>query len=150
MNNNRQTVRLAVYIIFHNERDEILMIRRANTGWCDGEYTLPAGHIDAGETALRSCIHEAREEVGLEIFETDLILRNVTQFQQINNADENYVNFFFECRNYSGTAKIGEPNKCDDLIWIKPEKLNEIPVIDSVKFSLEKILGGEVFASWGF
>jgi 8-oxo-dGTP pyrophosphatase MutT (NUDIX family) len=149
MSDKRQTIRLAVYIIFRNERDEILLIRRANTGWRDGEYTLPAGHVDAGETAVSACIHEAREEVSLEVSEKDLILRNVTQFQQVHSADENYINLFFECKKYLGIAKIGEPNKCDDLVWVKPEKLDEIPVIDSIKFSLEKVLDGEAFASWG-
>lgn len=150
MSEERQTVRLAVYVIFRNKQGEILLIRRANTGWRDGEYTLPAGHIDAGETALESCLHETREEVCLEITKNDLVLKNVTQFQQVDNADENYVNFFFECKNYSGTAKIGEPDKCDDLIWIKPENLGKIPIIEPVKFSLEKALSGETFASWGF
>ena len=29
----------------------LLLIRRANTGWMDGHWSLPAGHVEAGESA---------------------------------------------------------------------------------------------------
>ncbi len=47
------------------EKDgKILLIRRANTGWRDGEYGFPAGHVEANETFLETCVHETKEEGG--------------------------------------------------------------------------------------
>ena len=146
----RQRVRVAVYVIFRNAKDEILLIRRHNTGWRDGQYTMPAGHVDAGETALSACVHECMEEVCLKVSPENLKLVNVTQYQQNDSASENYINFFFECAEYEGDPKIGEPNKCDDLTWVPTSELSNLPIIDSVKFSLERALAGELFSHWGF
>ena len=146
----RQKVRVAVYVIFRNSEGKILLIRRHNTGWKDGQYTLPAGHIDSGETALDACVHESLEEVCLKVSPEDLELKNVTQYQPDDISSENYINFFFECSRYEGEAKIGEPEKCDDLIWVLPSEAVDIPIIDSVKFSLEQALNGDVFSHWGF
>lgn len=147
---NRQTVRLAVYVIFRDKQNRILMIRRHNTGWRDGEYTLPSGHIDAGETAIQACIHESLEEVGLNIYPEYLKLKNITQFQGLTSKDHNYINFFFECSKYDGCPVIGEPDKCDDMLWLKESELSKLPIIDSVKFSLTQAINGVQYSYWGF
>ena len=38
----------AVYLIL-KEGDKILLGRRVNTGYHDGDYTVPSGHVEAGE-----------------------------------------------------------------------------------------------------
>jgi 8-oxo-dGTP pyrophosphatase MutT (NUDIX family) len=43
----------ATYLIAMQD-EGVLLARRHNTGWMDGWYTLPAGHVDGGET-----VHEA-------------------------------------------------------------------------------------------
>ena len=45
----------------------VLLSRRYQTGWHDGEYSVPAGHVEAGETVTQAALREAREEVGLEL-----------------------------------------------------------------------------------
>ena len=149
INQKRQLSRLAVYVIFRNENNEMLFIRRHNTGWRDGEYTLPAGHVDSGETALAAAVHESYEEVCLKIRENNLELVHVVQFQSAGETDENYINFYFECKKYDVIAKIGEPNKADDLVWIPVDKIHEIPVIDAVADALENICEKQKFSTFG-
>ncbi|MDR0957089.1 MAG: NUDIX domain-containing protein [Candidatus Nomurabacteria bacterium] len=146
MNTDRQLFRAAVYVIFRNDKNEILLIRRFNTGWRDGEYTLPAGHIDPGETAVQTCIHEAREEVGLEIKSEDLQLVHIAHC----NKDSNYINFYFNANEYNGVAKNGEPDKADDLQWMSIDNLDKLPIIDTVKDALRHIVRGENLSFWGF
>lgn len=150
MEEERQQVRLAVYIIFRNDVGKILFIRRHNTGWKDGEYTLPAGHVDPGETAISACIHEALEEVCLKIKPENLKLINTTQYQKTSSKSYNYINLFFECSDFNGNPKIGEPEKCDDLIWLSIDQFNTISIIDSVRFSLESALNNIPFSTFGF
>ena len=55
-----------VHLFFIREND-ILIARRRNTGYRDGEYSIPAGHLDGDETVVSAGIREAREEVGVEL-----------------------------------------------------------------------------------
>lgn len=71
-------MRAAVYVVM--ERDnEVLFIRRNNTGYRDGEYTLPAGHVEPNETFVETGVREAREETHADIRPQDLALLHVMQ-----------------------------------------------------------------------
>jgi 8-oxo-dGTP pyrophosphatase MutT (NUDIX family) len=39
-------------------------MKRAGTGFGDGAYSLPCGHMDGGETAAQAAQREAAEELG--------------------------------------------------------------------------------------
>ena len=57
---------LAVYIIVRQQQ-RILLLQRKNTGFDDGKWSLPAGHVEEGESALTAAIREAEEEIGIVI-----------------------------------------------------------------------------------
>ncbi|HEY4161042.1 MAG TPA: NUDIX domain-containing protein [Candidatus Saccharimonadales bacterium] len=57
---------------------KILVVRRvAHDDTLAGEWELPGGSVDAGETIEQGAIRELREETGLEV---DKILRSFTGF----------------------------------------------------------------------
>ncbi|MBI5728493.1 MAG: NUDIX domain-containing protein, partial [Candidatus Magasanikbacteria bacterium] len=58
---------LSVYLILENDQGEVLLLLRENTGFCDGQLGLPAGHVDGGETLHAAMCREAKEEVGLQL-----------------------------------------------------------------------------------
>jgi hypothetical protein len=43
MSTERFKLRAAAYLLLIKD-GKVLLLRRSNTGWRDGEYTLPAGH----------------------------------------------------------------------------------------------------------
>ena len=56
----------AVYLILI-KGNQILLLKRVNTGYEDGKYSLVAGHMDGNETIKQAMIREAREEAGIAI-----------------------------------------------------------------------------------
>ena len=134
MSSDRKLFRAAVYAIIKQD-DKVLMMRRYNTGWSDGMYTLPAGHIDDGETVLESMIREVKEETGIEINPQDVDFVHVMQ----QEGDRSYFDFYFVINKWENEPEIIEPNKCDDLKWITIEELDSIPVLGNVRSALNHI-----------
>lgn len=59
--------------------DEVLLARRANTGYGDGLYNLPSGHVEPGEDVRAAVIRESREEIGLALAPDDVSAELVLQ-----------------------------------------------------------------------
>jgi len=116
-----------VYLVLVRE-NKILLSRRFNTGFHDGDYSFPAGHLDWNETLIQAMVREAKEEIGIELKPEDLKLAHVMHRKEPN---EEIVNFFFTADKWVGKPKIMEPHKCDDLSWFEIDDLptNVIPYI---------------------
>jgi 8-oxo-dGTP pyrophosphatase MutT (NUDIX family) len=56
-----------VHLILIDANGQVLFGRRQNTGYEDGAYHLPSGHLEAGESMITALIREAKEEVGVTI-----------------------------------------------------------------------------------
>lgn len=111
----------AVFLILeHNNK--ILFIRRANTGYHDGRYALPAGHLEAHEGPKQALIREAKEEIGI-----DITMKNLTEpYTQYRHCpDREYIDFFFVVDTWSGEITNNEPEKCDQITWFPKDTLPE-------------------------
>lgn len=113
--------------------DKILLLRRYNTGWNDGNYSVVAGHIEVGENASQAMIREAKEEANIDIEENNLTFAHVCH--RIKEDGEEKIDFFFVCSEWSDELKNSEPHKCDHLDWFP---LNELPD-NMVKYVAEVI-----------
>lgn len=54
-----------VHVILRRD-GRVLMGRRANTGYGDGQLHLPSGHVEPGESVVDGVIREAAEEVWVD------------------------------------------------------------------------------------
>jgi 8-oxo-dGTP diphosphatase len=61
----------AVYLLLEKE-GKILVACRANTGYLDGHYQVPAGHVEESELPTEALIREAKEEIGIDLKPNDL------------------------------------------------------------------------------
>ncbi len=115
-----------VHLFFFRD-GRILLLRRFNTGYRDGEYSVPAGHLDGNETVVAAAQREAAEEVGVRIEPQDIHFSSV---MHRNEGDER-IDFFVQVRAWQGEPFNNEPHKCDELRWSDPEALpgNTIPYV---------------------
>ena len=49
------------------EDNNILLMKRKNTGYEDGKYCLPGGHVEAHEEIRKALIREIKEEIGIDV-----------------------------------------------------------------------------------
>ena len=127
------------------EDGKVLLLRRYNTGYEDGNYSVVAGHIDGGEELKAAMIREAREEAGIEISRSNLEIVGVIHFK----GDREYIAFFLKASVWSGEVMNMEPDKCDDLSWFGFRDLpdNTIPY---VRRAIEDYCNGIWFSSVGW
>ena len=132
--------KVAVHLILANDDDEILMLRRFNTGYKDGEYGLVSGHVEEGENLKSAMIREASEEAGITLSSGDLEIVGV-----IPSLSNNYVYFFLRAVTWSGNVRNMEPHKCDDMRWFD---LHAIPdnTVFYVKWAIENYFDGKWFS----
>lgn len=53
-------------LILLNDKKDILLIRRKNPPF-QGQFALPGGFVDVGETVEDACIREAKEETNINV-----------------------------------------------------------------------------------
>lgn len=135
----------SVYLLLV-KRGKILLLRRINTGYEDGKYGLPAGHVEDNETIRAASCREIKEEIGILLKLEDLELVHVMHRKEKDIR----VDFFFTIKEWGQEPRNNEPNKCDDLKWFTIDNLpkNTIPYIrKAIENWQKKILYSEI--GWG-
>lgn len=115
-----------------------MLLRRFHTGFEDGNYSVPAGHLDGGETVREAAIREALEEIGVRIDLKDISFATVMH----RRSNDERVDFFVHIKNWEGEPFNAEPEKCDELGWYDLNAMpeNTIPYVrKAIGNYLEKI-----------
>lgn len=136
----------AVYLVLRRD-DEVLLLRRFNTGYQDGKYGLVAGHLDGDELGTEAMVREAREEAGVDIDPSKLKFVHLVHLLTRNDPGQERVDIFYEATEWQGDIVIGEPDKCDDLSWFN---INELPenILPKVGLVLSDISKGVQYSEY--
>jgi len=131
----------SVYLVLI-KNNKILLSRRYNTGYFDGNYSFPAGHLDGDETLKQAMIREAKEEIDVILDPADLEMIHIMN-RRI--SDNERVDFFFKAKKWQGEPKIMESDKCDDLSWFE---FNNLPknIIPYIKQAIDSFLNNIIYS----
>jgi 8-oxo-dGTP diphosphatase len=120
MNKKRYKLPVAVFVILKKD-NLILLHKRHNTGWKDGMFDVPSGHLEENENFIEAACREVKEEVGVKVDIGSCELKH-TLYAQF--PDTSYIQLYFIASKFEGTPTIMEPDKCSELGWFE---LSEIP-----------------------
>ncbi len=141
---SRNQVPIAVHLLLVKGH-EILLLRRYNTGYEDGNYSLCAGHVDSNEVYFEAMIREAKEEIGITLTNNQLKTIQVMHRKSVVER----IDYFLIATEWSGEIKNMEPNKCDELKWVN---INDLPsnTIPYIKHAIEEYLDNKQFTIFGW
>ncbi len=148
MNKKRHKNIPASYLVLFKD-NKVLLLRRFNTGYEDGKYSMIAGHVDPGETFTQCIIREAEEEAGLILKEDDLVVTHIMHRNSQEKENNERIDMFFMIEKWDGKIVNKEPHKCDDLSWFD---LNELPdnTIPYVKQAINNIKNDVLYSEHGW
>ena len=123
----------AAYLFLRGDVDgpeQLPLQLREGTGYMDGHWAAAAaGHVEAGESVLDAAVREATEELGITVDPADLVpLCAMHRTAAPHGPVDERVDFFFECRRWSGEPRLQETDKSADLRWFDLAGLPE-PVV---------------------
>jgi len=118
------------------ENNRVVVVRRAHEP-LKGQWSVPGGVLELGETLHSGAAREALEETGLvvevgEVLEVfDRIMRD-----GYGRVQFHYVLIDFLCRRVSGELRAGED--ASEARWVTAEELKNFPIADSAQAVLSK------------
>jgi len=142
---DRKCFPVAVHLFLLKGKN-ILLLKRFNTGYEDGNYSVIAGHLDGNEDVYAAIIREANEEAGIKIELKDL---KIIQVMHRKKLDEERIDYFFICKKWSGDIKNIESDKCSELKWYSVKNIPE-NTIEYIKYAIKNYLNKNNFTLFGW
>jgi 8-oxo-dGTP pyrophosphatase MutT (NUDIX family) len=124
----------AVNVVVENEHGEILMIRRSD----NGNWALPGGAIDLGESMTQAAVREVKEETGIDCEITGLIgiytdPGHIILYTSNNEARQEF-SILLRGRPVAGERALSDESL--DVQWIPAESIGGLPMDQAMRFRL--------------
>jgi ADP-ribose pyrophosphatase YjhB (NUDIX family) len=110
------TPKVAVGAAVGNEKGELLLIQRADSG----AWLYPTGWCDVGYSAAEVVVKEVQEETGIEVEPVRLIA--VLDGLRLGFTRTAFFSLVFHCRPVGGKLEP-HPLECRDVGWFAPDAL---------------------------
>ena len=118
-----------------DEKGNMLVQNRADPNWPG--LVFPGGHVEPGESFVKSVIREVWEETGITIIEPRLC--GVKQFMTMDNV--RYIVFLFKAEKYEGELRSSDEG---EALWVPIEKRKEYEWVRDFEDMWKMFLDDEV------
>ncbi len=135
---------MVVFVLLMKD-EHVFLIRRAHTGYADGLYTLPGGHVHQGESLRDAAVREAKEEVGVDFQVEDLSYVHALYRPKGERA---FLASCFVVSKWEGTARNAEPEAADAAAWFPLHALPEEGMLPYVSHLLEGVKQGQFLSEY--
>jgi 8-oxo-dGTP diphosphatase len=119
----------AAAVVIHDGR--VVLIRRGQAPSA-GEWSIPGGAVELGESIESALRREVREETGLDI----AVGRFLEVFERVEHDDDGAVRFHFVVLDYAATVISGTLCAGDDaadVALVDPADLDRYALADTVR-----------------
>jgi 8-oxo-dGTP diphosphatase len=123
---------------------KVLLVRRGNEP-LKGEWSLPGGAVELGETLQQGVVREVLEETGLVVVPAGIVevLDRITQDEVLQDGAPgrvryHYVLIDFVCHVTGGAMRVG--SDADEVRWVAREELDEYHLAPITVRVIEKAL----------
>ncbi len=124
MSSERFQIFGAVYLAMLRE-NQVFLLCRANTGFRDGCWCLPSGHIEKGETPEEAAIREAKEEAGVDVKARNLEFGCTLFRMGYGGRERTYADYMFVVKSWQQEPYNSEPAKASAGRWFDLDELPE-------------------------
>ena len=136
---------VAVHLVLFRG-NEVLLLLRQGTGFCDGMYSVVAGHLDGGESATEAMVREAFEEAGIVVDPKELDFScMIHRF----SPDRESIDVFYACKTWQNEICNKEPHKCGELRFFPADRLPE-NMVGYVRDGISKTFAGQSYCEFGW
>ena len=107
-------------VVIH--RNRVLLVRRGKQP-AKGDWAIPGGRVELGESMQAAAAREVLEETGISIKPGELIY----YFETIQPDQNGKIQFHYIIFDFMATYLTGEPNPQDDALdarWIAPTEIH--------------------------
>ena len=122
-------------VVIHN--NSVLLVKRAKAP-AEGEWAIPGGNVELGETSQQAAEREILEETGVRIRAREIIYT----FESIHEDRDGNIIFHYVILDYSSDYISGNPTPRDDAMdaqWVSPEDIKKFKINSSTLILLKKI-----------
>lgn len=138
---------LASFVVLR-QNGKVAFVLRANTGWMNGYWGLPAGKVELNERAIVAAVREAHEEAGVKIKESDLRLVHLCH-RKSDDDTLMWIDILFEASTWDGEPMNAEPEVHGELAWFDPTNLPE-NTVPAVRSYFQQINAGKIYSEYGW
>jgi len=107
----------AARVFVFNELGQLLLLKRTNTDYGDGQWCLPGGKVEYLQSPEAAAVHEVREETGLKLTNLEFL------FYQDNPPPSpglmHCINFYFRAKGF-GNVNINRESSA--FVWLTIEQ----------------------------
>jgi 8-oxo-dGTP pyrophosphatase MutT (NUDIX family) len=123
-------------VVVVNDEGEILLIRRSD----NGNWALPGGGMDLGESLPHTAVRETAEETGIDVEVTGLVgiytdPRHVILYTSNNEARQEF-SVVFTARPVGGVPTPSDEST--EVRWVSPAELAALPMDRSMRMRVDQ------------